>query len=115
MNRDLAGRKIGLHDPEHKVRVRDQPAKQLTSTHIGDIVIVRYYDHVLFKDALSSQIKPFIREALGWLDYKDTEYVRLVWERFAEPIIGEESRFRTTGLAIRRADIIELRRLRGSS
>ena len=79
----------------------------------GHLVIVRYYDHVLFKDTLSSNaLRPVVRETVGWLDYENTEYIRLVWERYAEPIIGEESQFRTTGLAIRKSDIIELRRVR---
>jgi len=79
----------------------------------GHLVIVRYYDHILFKDALnSSALRPVVRETVGWLEYENTEYIRLVWERYAEPIIGEESRLRTTGIAIRKSDIIELRRLR---
>ena len=77
---------------------------------LGDVVIVRYYDHVLFKDALiSSGLRPVVREAIGWLDYQDENYIRIVWERYAEPIIADESRFRATGLAIRKADVIELK------
>jgi len=75
---------------------------------LGAIVVVRYYDVVLFRDVLGD-VKPMVRETVGWLDYEDLEYIRLVWERYAEPIIGEESRLRTTGLAIRKVDIIELR------
>jgi len=78
---------------------------------VGDVVYVRYYDAVLFKDTLSSQIKPLSREALGWLDFEDTEYIRLVWERYAEPTINEESRIRQTGVAIRKSDIIEVRKV----
>lgn len=84
---------------------------QRTGTRLGDIVYVRYYDAVLFKDTLSSQIKPLLREAVGWLDFENTEYIRLVWERYAEPTINEESRIRQTGLAIRRSDIIEMRKV----
>lgn len=73
---------------------------------------MRYYDAVLFKDALVTHLfKPIVRETIGWLDYEDREYIRLVWERYAEPIIGEESRIRTTGLAIRKSDIIEMKKL----
>jgi len=78
--------------------------------NLGAIVIARYYDHVLYHDATDlSLMKPVVRETIGWLDYEDGQYIRLVWERYAEPIIGNESRFRTTGLAIRKADIIELK------
>ena len=80
--------------------------------NVGDVGYVRYYDAVLFKDALVTHLfKPIVRETIGWLDYEDAEYIRLVWERYAEPIIGEESRIRTTGLAIRKTDIIEMKKL----
>jgi len=85
------------------------PSKRI---NVGDVVHVRYYDAVLFKDALVTHMfKPIIRETIGWLDYENAEYIRLVWERYAEPIIGEESRIRTTGLAIRKSDIIEMKKL----
>jgi len=80
--------------------------------NVGDVVYVRYYDAVLFKDALVTHLfKPIVRETIGWLDYENVEYIRLVWERYAEPIMGEESRIRTTGLAIRKSDIIEMKKL----
>ncbi|MGF3573510.1 MAG: hypothetical protein ACQXXG_08860 [Candidatus Bathyarchaeia archaeon] len=85
------------------------PSKRI---NVGDVVYVRYYDSVLFKDALVTHLfKPIVRETIGWLDYENAEYIRLVWERYAEPIIGEESRIRTTGLAIRKSDVIEMRKL----
>ena len=104
------------HTPED-VGSNPGPASNILRKPIslGAIVIVRYYDHVLYHDASDlSLMKPVVRETVGWLDYEDTEHIRLVWERYAEAIIGNESRFRTTGLAIRKSDIIELRRLRGS-
>jgi hypothetical protein len=79
---------------------------------VGDVVMVRYYDAVIFKDLWeSSKIAPVIRETVGWLDYEDSNYIRLVWERHAEAIINEESKTRITGLAIRKSDIIEMRRI----
>lgn len=79
---------------------------------IGEVVVVRYYDAVLFRDLLqSSEAAPVVREAIGWLDFEDAEYIRLVWERHAEAIIGEESKTRITGLAIRKSDIIGMTRI----
>ena len=75
----------------------------------GEMVIVRYYDHVLFHDAADLSImKPIIREALGWLDAEDSTYIRLIWERYAEPTVHEQLRVRSTGLALRKSDIIEM-------
>ena len=82
------------------------------SIRVGNIVYVRYYDAVLFKDALVTHLfRPTVRETIGWLDYEDAEYIRLVWEQYAELTINEESRIRTTGLAIRKSDIIEMRKV----
>lgn len=75
---------------------------------VGDVIYLRFFDAVLFKDALCSSYKPIIRETIGWLDYEDAECMRVVWERYAEPAINEESRIRVTGLAIHKSDIIEV-------
>ncbi|MCJ7635630.1 hypothetical protein MUP77_24970 [Candidatus Bathyarchaeota archaeon] len=78
----------------------------------GDIVIVRYYDTVIFKDISDSfNMKPLVRESVGWLDYQDGEYLRLVWERYAEPMLNADSKIKSTGLAIRKADVIGLKRI----
>ena len=75
----------------------------------GDVVIVRYYDHVLYHDAADlASMKPIIRETLGWLEAQDSDFIRLVWERYAEPYLSEQSRIRATGLAVRKCDIIEV-------
>jgi hypothetical protein len=78
---------------------------------MGSVVYVRYFDHVLFKDSDASKYRPWIREAVGWIDYEDSEYVRIVWERFTEPIPSENSRTRCTGLAILKNAVIECRRI----
>jgi len=77
----------------------------------GELVYIRYRDHVLFKDSEASQYRPWIRECVGWLDYDDEEYVRLVWERFSEPTSGENGRLRSTGLAILKKAIVEMREI----
>ena len=107
MSKDLASR---LRDAEAKTRDAEHG---LAKIRVGDIIVVRYHDAILFKDALITHLfKPIVRETIGWLDYEDAEYIRLVWERYAEPIISEESRIRTTGLAIRKNNIIEVRRIK---
>lgn len=78
----------------------------------GDLVCARYYDAVLFKDAVDpSRMKPVTRETVGWVDYLDEDCVRLIWERYAEPAVNDDSRIRSTGLAIRKVDIIEVRKI----
>ena len=78
---------------------------------IGSPVFVRYKDAVLFKDSDASQFQPWVRECVGWLDYQGEEYVRIVWERYSEPNLSENARLRSTGLAIPKSNILEMRRL----
>jgi hypothetical protein len=77
----------------------------------GCIVICRYKDHVLFKDGDASQYQPWTREAIGWLEYEDEEYVRLVWERFSQANLPANARTRSTGLTILKSAILEIRKL----
>ena len=71
-------------------------------------MIIRYFDHVLFRDSTDPiLLKPIVREAIGWLDSEGSDFIRLVWERYAEPVIDEQARTRVTGLVIRRCDIVE--------
>jgi len=85
-------------------------SRDLKPLKAGDVVFIRYQDHVLFKDASASQYKPWTRETIGWLDYEDEEFVRIVWEQFHEPA-PPLARVRSTGLSILRKDIIEIRRV----
>ena len=75
----------------------------------GDLVFIRYKDHVLFKDAEATEYRPWTRETVGWLDYQDEEFVRIIWERFHQPNPPENARLRSTGLSISRNDIVEIR------
>jgi hypothetical protein len=76
---------------------------------VGCLVRIRYLDHVLFKDVDPSSMRPWSRETVGWLDYEDSDHVRIVWERFAMPDPPNESKPRATGLVILKKAIIELR------
>jgi hypothetical protein len=74
----------------------------------GSVVYIKYLDHVLFKDVDPLRYaRPFVREAVGWLDHEDGESVRLVWERFAEPDPGGKARQKATGLVILKSNILE--------
>ncbi len=77
----------------------------------GDLVLVRYLDHVLYRDVDPSLFRPWIRETVGWFDFEDSDHVRIVWERFAMPDPPNESKPRATGLVILKKAILELRSL----
>jgi len=81
------------------------------NTLTGDVVVLRYYDSVLFKDVTAdSNIMPIVRETIGWVDYQDDDYMRIIWERYSEAEIKEESKLRITGLAILKKNIISIRK-----
>lgn len=98
-----------MTEAEDRSLTRLSPSKASSCRFVnGGVMIIRYFDHILFRDASDvSLMKPIVREAIGWLDSEGSDFVRLVWERYAEPVIDEQSRTRVTGLVIRKCDILE--------
>jgi len=83
----------------------------LNHPRLGDLVLVRYHDHILFRDQDPSQFpRTWVRETVGRLDYQDDECIRLVWERFLIPS-SEESEPRAVGVTIYKKAIVEMKRL----
>jgi hypothetical protein len=76
---------------------------------IGSVVYVRYLDHVLFKDAEPQTFGPFVREAIGWLDYEASDFIRLTWERSVENGSTPVIKTKATGLVVLKADILEMK------
>ncbi len=76
---------------------------------LGSLVYMRYVDHVLFKDGNASDYEPWIRETTGWLDKVDKHFVRIVWERHWDKT--QQEKLRSTGLAVSRDNILELRKV----
>jgi hypothetical protein len=77
----------------------------------GSLVIVRYRDHVRFENADSNLYKPWILEAVGWLDDEDSDYIRIVNERYPEPRASGNARLRSTGVSIIKSTIVDLKRI----
>ena len=74
----------------------------------GSLVYIRYLDHVLFRDADPELQGPVEKATVGWLDYEEDGYIRLVWERYSAPPSMKGRSPRGTGLIILRADILEM-------
>jgi len=91
------------------VEKKASSAMRQKGARTGDAILVRYFDCVLFKDVPSTtDYRPVVRETIGWLDYEDNDLIRLIWERYAESAISEQSRIKVTGLALRKCDVIEV-------
>jgi len=77
---------------------------------VGDVVYIRYRDHVLFKDVNPDAYEPCIRETVGWLAEENIDYIKIVWDKFSKPL--ENAKQRATGLVILRPDILVLSKVR---
>ena len=70
------------------------------------IVKIRYYDHVLFKNVNPEILKPAIREAVGFLNFENDQFIRLIVDVPYEKLPYEKPD-QTSGLVILKENIIE--------
>jgi hypothetical protein len=77
-----------------------------------ELVLVRYLDHVLFRDVNPDGLRPALRETVGWLVHEDPEAVLILWERGVTPLPHERDEAASSGLVILRGDVVEIRRLK---
>jgi hypothetical protein len=75
------------------------------------LVVIRYLDHVLFRNTDVSCIRPQLRETVGWLARETPEAVLILWDRSLEKLPHERAEDSASGLVILRDEIVEMRRL----
>lgn len=89
--------------------------KKVASTSVmpkkGDVVYVRYRDHVLYNRAQPENLKPQVRECIGWLIYAGEDYIIICWDRDAEPPTLKGGDPKASGLVVLKSDILELKHL----
>ena len=69
------------------------------------LIYVRYKDHVLFKNCNHSNMKPSVREVVGWLVLETQEAIYVCCDRPVEPFPHEKSS--ESGLVILKSDVLE--------
>ena len=74
----------------------------------GDLVSVKYRDHLLFRHSDASKQTPRVVTAIGRLAHDDPDSITLIWEDYTDP---NDNVVKSTGLCIIKGDIVELRRL----
>jgi hypothetical protein len=72
----------------------------------GTLVVVRYLDHVLFKNCSSETVKPISREAVGWIVRQNEEAIWVICDR---PVGQCGKDCLESGLVLLRKDISELK------
>ena len=69
------------------------------------LLYVKYRDHVLFRNCDSSEIKPSIREVVGWLTFESTDNICICYDKPVEPLLGEK---RESGFVILKSDVLQV-------
>ena len=87
---------------------RSSSASKTNSIRTGDLVSIKYRDHLLFRHSDASKQTPRIVTAIGRLGYEDDSSLTLIWEDYTDP---GETPVKSTGLCIIKGDVVELRRL----
>ena len=92
-----------------KVAENDKPARD--ELNEGDIVFVRYRDHVKGRTMDPLIVSPQLRECVAWLAYECSDYLTLVMDRSTGPKMPKSGDSDAQVLCLLRSDITEFRRL----
>lgn len=69
------------------------------------LLYVKYQDHVLFRNCDSSEIKPSIREVVGWLTFESSDNICICYDKPVDPLPNEK---RESGFVILKSDVLEV-------
>ena len=72
------------------------------------LVLVRYYDHVEFRNRDYSQLKPLLREVVGWIVHEDAEKLVLLVEKPATDDVEEIVKLKPSGFVILKSAVEEV-------
>jgi hypothetical protein len=77
----------------------------------GDLVYVRYRDHVLYHRVHPENLEPQMRECVGWIIYDCVDYIVVAWDRDADAPTLKGGDPKASGLVLLRSDILELKEI----
>lgn len=69
------------------------------------LTYIKYRDHVLFKNCDSSEIKPSVRETIGWLSYENQEVICICSDLPIESLPKEK--MVESGFVILKSEVLE--------
>lgn len=76
---------------------------------IGTLVVIRYLDHVLFRNSDPALFNPVIRECVGWLMKENAHAIWILWDRSAQDLRHERTDPRESGLVIIKNNVLEMK------
>ena len=85
-----------------------------TLTDLGEsppLVLVRYRDHLLFRNLNTRDAEPVVRETVGWLIEETPEALLILWDRSVSPLPQGRMESKASGLVLLRSDVVSIRRL----
>lgn len=88
-----------------------QVQKRSVSAEFKGLIFVRYLDHVLYNRNFAINMKPQVREAVGWLIYECDQYLTLSWDRDAEAPTLHGGDPKASGMVLLKSDILEMKRI----
>ena len=91
-----------------KLVSNSSPKVSERDVRLGDLVSVKYRDHLLFRHSDASKQTPRVVTAVGRFAHDDANSITLIWEDYTDPGDGV---VKSTGLCIIKSGIVELRRL----
>jgi hypothetical protein len=81
------------------------PKERIANVNNQGLFYVKYLDHVLFRNADSSLLRPCVREVVGWLIKETDDALYLCHDRAVKPLpFGKPSE---SGFIILKNDVLE--------
>jgi hypothetical protein len=83
----------------------------LTAPEFEGLVFVQYVDHVVYNRTSALDMKPQIREAVGWLVFENDEYITIKYDRDADSPTLKGGDAKASGLVLLKSAILEMKRI----
>jgi len=72
------------------------------------LVLIRYYDHVEFRNYDCRQLNPMLREVVGWLIHEDSDHIVVLSEKAVSNNPEEIAKLKPSGFVILKSTIKEV-------
>lgn len=78
----------------------------------GRLFLIRYYDHLLFRNTRRRNLPPVVRETVGWIVEENELYIKILWDRSVTKLPNERNQDRISGMIILKPLILEVKEVR---